>query len=381
MQQLLISWMLVGMLLLPADQAGLIQASIGVASILVMLWGGVVADRFDPRTLLIRVYSIAWLVPLILIGCLWSGLFNLWVVMLFGLGISVVTAYTSPALQAILNRVSGDNLQRGVTSATATGFVVQVIALALAARMEVIGLITILTVQSVCLACAAVTIRLVSAQPGSNRPDGPAGALIRDGFRAVFRTRIIFHILCINFVSMIFNAGAFNIILPYIVKRIYDGDAAQLGLMMIVFYSGAAISNFAMLRLMPLLHPGKVYLLMQLSRAVVVLLIWTSPGETLLTALLFLWGLNMGVTTTLARSIVQESAEEEYLGRILSVFNLGTLCALPIGVMLLGIVIESFGTLTALLPSAAVSVILFLVGVFATKIWAYRSPHKTLRNN
>ena len=49
MQQLLVSWILIGILLLPADQVGFIQALIGVPGILVMLIGGASADRVDAR--------------------------------------------------------------------------------------------------------------------------------------------------------------------------------------------------------------------------------------------------------------------------------------------------------------------------------------------
>ena len=49
MQQLLLSWILIGVLVLPADQVGLIQALIGIPGIFIMLMGGALADRADPR--------------------------------------------------------------------------------------------------------------------------------------------------------------------------------------------------------------------------------------------------------------------------------------------------------------------------------------------
>jgi len=86
------------------------------------------------------------------------------------------------------------------------------------------------------------------------------------------------------------------------------------------------------------------------------------------------WGVNMGFTTTLARAIVQESAEEQFRGRILSVFTLGMMGSAPIGAIVLGWVIEIFGTLNALLPAMCVSVVLFLYGNFCTGVRQYRSP-------
>ena len=67
MLQLLVSWILIGILLLPADQVGLIQALVGIPGIVVMLLGGASADRVDARALLIKVYLIAPVLPLYLV--------------------------------------------------------------------------------------------------------------------------------------------------------------------------------------------------------------------------------------------------------------------------------------------------------------------------
>ncbi len=68
MQQLLLSWILIGILELPATQVGMIQALAGIPGIFLMLLGGASADGRDPRALLIQVYSIAPIMPLLLIA-------------------------------------------------------------------------------------------------------------------------------------------------------------------------------------------------------------------------------------------------------------------------------------------------------------------------
>ena len=85
MQQLLLSWLLVGILLLPADQVGMIQAVIGLPGIVLMLWGGASADRTDARSFLLKVYAVAWLFPLALFGMTEIDLLNIWTVSLFGI--------------------------------------------------------------------------------------------------------------------------------------------------------------------------------------------------------------------------------------------------------------------------------------------------------
>lgn len=375
MQQLLISWLLVGILVLPADSVGIAQAVIGIPGIFIMLIGGASADRVDPRSLLIRTYSVAWIIPLLLAGSEQLDWLNIWAVMLFGLAMGFVTSFSNPAQQAILNRVAGGEVQRAVTASTAIMFLMQIIGLTVAGQMERTGVSIVLLVQSGCLLMGAIAVRRISPEASANpEPGVPMWKVVGDGLRATFEHRVIFQTLVINFVSSIFNAGAFMTVLPFIIKRVYEGDALGLAFVMIVFFGGAAVSNFLLLRLMPFVRPGRVFLIMQLSRVVIVGLLFLSPPWWLLTLLLFAWGLNMGVTSTLARTIVQESAAPQYRGRILSVFSLGMLGSAPIGAVVLGLIIEAFGTLNALIPSMVVSIGLFFYGVVATRIWKYRSP-------
>ena len=376
MQYLLISWLLIGVLLLPADQVGLLQALIGIPGIFLMLWGGASADRTDPRTLLIRVYALSPVLPLFLLAVDQVNAVSVWTVTLWGVGMSVVLSFSMPAQQAILNRVSGSELQRGVSASTAVGFLVQIVGLTVAGQMDRIGLSNVLLVQAVCLAVGAIAIRRISsAPPAQSGPRTSAWKSVIAGFKATLDNKVVFEILSINFASSIFNAGAFMTVFPFIMKRVYDGDAALLAIMMAVFFAGAAASNLLMFKLMPFKKPGQLFLIMQLSRILILALLWIEPSWWLLVVAIVGWGVNMGFTTTLARTIVQESAAAEFRGRILSVFTLGMMGSAPIGAIVLGLVIEAFGTLNALLPAMGVSLVLFVWGVFATGIWGYRSPN------
>ena len=81
---------------------------------------------------------------------------------------------------------------------------------------------------------------------------------------ATYQDKVILNVLAINFVSSIFNAGAFMTVYPFIIKRVGDGDAFILSVLMAIFFAGAAVSNALLLKFMPLRSPGKVFLIMQL---------------------------------------------------------------------------------------------------------------------
>ena len=348
----------------------------GLPGIALMLWGGASADRRDPRGLLVWVYGLSSIFPLFLVYADQINSLTVLTVGVWGMGMSIAASFTMPAQQAILNRVSGSNLQRGISASTAIGFLVQITGVGLAGQMDRFGLSTVLVLQAACLAIGALMIQrlpVVSLPPSAGRAQHSALHNIMEGLRATYRTKVIFHVLMINFVSSIFNAGAFMTVFPFIMKRVYDGDALMLAVMIAVFYAGGMISSLVMFALMPFKHPGRLFLIMQLSRVVVIFCLWFEPVWWLLVVVILAWGVNMGFTSTLARTVVQESAEPGYRGRVLSVFSLGMMGSAPIGALVLGWIIETFGTLNALLPAIGVSLVLCAYGVMYTGIWSYRS--------
>ena len=375
MQQLIISWLLVGVLLLPGDEVGLIQAAMGVPGLFLMLWGGASADNKDPRSILLNVYSVTWLFPLVLATCVYFDLLNIWSILLFGLAISTTTSFSSPAQQAILNHVAGSQVQRAVTASTAVMFLVQILSLAFAGQMDKVGLSTVLIVQAAAILLAAITTSRLDKTTPTPQPIGETSWMrLLNGFKATYNNKKVFHLLVINFISSIFNAGAFMTVVPFVVKRTYDGNALQLATIMIIFYFGATLTNLFMFKIMPIERPGRWFLMMQLSRVIILSLLVIRPDWWLLIAAMFAWGLNMGLTTTLSRTIVQEPAEPEFRARILSVYSLGLIGSAPIGAIVLGNIIEIFGTLEALIPAMLVSVVLFIYGVFFSPVWSYLSP-------
>ena len=374
MQQLLLSWTLIGILEVPASQVGLIQAAAGIPGIFVMLLGGVRADDTDPRTLLIRVYLFAPVLPLFLITVVQLQQLSIQAILLWALGMSFCVSYSSPAQQTILNRIASSSVQKAVSAATAVGFLVQIFGLGIAGTIDKFGLSPALAFQATCVGLGAFAVRRLHPQPPVIQKTESPFKNLADGFREIYKQRDIMQTLIINFTSSVFNAGAFMTVFPFIVKEIYGGNAFLLSFLMVIFYAGATISNLLMIRVMPLVRPGRIFLIMQLSRMVILGLIWFQPVFWIFALACVGWGLNMGVTMTLARTIVQESATAEFRARIMSVYSLGLLGSAPIGALILGSLIDSLGILNALIPAISISIGLFMYGIMFTNVYNYRSP-------
>ncbi len=124
---------------------------------------------------------------------------------------------------------------------------------------------------------------------------------------------------------------------------------------------------------MPLLRPGRLFMLMQLTRVVILAVLWMRPSLWLFYVAIVAWGFNMGITTTLVRTTVQELAEEPHRAQILSMLLVSFMISAPASSVLLGWLIAGYDPLTALIPAIVMSLVIFGIGVTSSGLWRYRA--------
>jgi MFS family permease len=221
-----------------------------------------------------------------------------------------------------------------------------------------------------------IAVLRLPSLPRAVRPGARPG--LSAGFRAVWQAPLVRNIISLNFLSSLFNAGAYVIAIPFIVKEVYEGGSAFFAGVMMVFSAGSIGSNVLLLAFMPLKRPGRLFLLMQLTRVAILLLLFMQPSLWLFYVLMFAWGLNMGVTTTLVRTTVQELADPTRRAQVLSILLLSFMVTAPVSSMLLGLLIKYTSPLSALLPGVAISLVIFGIGLWKSGLWQFQSgaPHR-----
>ncbi len=371
LQGFLITWLMVGVLQTPADRVGFGRALIEIPGLLILLIGGVVADRTDGRRLLIGMHVAIAIPSLLIAAMVYRGLLSFWVVIAFGIAVSSMQAITDPARQSILSRVARTDIQRTVTMMTIVTSLAGLCGMWLGGRLDELGLIVVLLLQAACFAIGAGAAQRMPPMPAAPGR-GPLDLLA--GIKATWRMPLIRNIIGLNFASSLVNAGAYIVAIPFIVKQVYGGDAAFFATVMMVFTTGSIGSNVILLRFMPLFQPGRLFLLMQVTRVVILGLLWTKPELWLFYVAMFAWGLNMGVTTTLVRTTVQELAEGVHRAQILSVLLVSFMISAPLSSMLLGNLIAGYDPLTALIPGVVMSSLIFVIGLAWTGLWQYEAP-------
>jgi hypothetical protein len=382
LQGFLFTWMLVGILGRPAGEVGLARALAEFPPLLLLFVAGVLGDRLNGRSYLAWMHALAVAPPLLLaaVGGL-DALDFVWV-LAFGVLMSGIQALSDPARQSVLSRVTRLDTQPAIAVMTVCTSLVGLAGFYVGGYVEGLGLPAVLVLQSIIFAAGlAATLRLPSLPITPRREDQAPGiaAMLLTGLRAVWRHRTIRDLTAFNLLSSLFNAGAYIIVVPFIVKELYAGDAGFFATVMIVFTTGSIGSNVLLLAFMPIARPGRLFLLMQPVRAVLLVVLFFQPPTWLFLVVMFVWGLNIGVATTLVRTTVQELAAPAVRSQILSILLVSFLVASPVSALLLGEVVEAAGPSVALLPGVAVSLFIFCAGILGSPLWRERSPEARLR--
>jgi len=370
LQGFLITWMLVGILEQPADHVGFARAMIEVPALAVLLVGGVLADRVDGRALLLRLHLIIALPCAALAVAAATDALGYWIVVAGAMAVAALQSTADPARQSMLSRVARTDIQRTVTLMTIVTSLVGLVGVWIGGQLERIGLTEVLVLQALLFASGALAIRRLPAMPVAA---GRARPHVLAGIRASWRMPLIRNVIALNFLSSLFNAGAYVIAVPFIVRDIYHGDADFFATVMIVFTVGSIGSNVVMLRYMPLHRPGRLFIWMQISRVVILGLLYLKPGLVIFHLCILAWGLNMGVTTTLVRTTVQELAPDEHRAQVLSVLLVSFMVSAPVSAMLLGTLIAGYDPLIALVPGIVISLVIFAAGILWSGLWTYES--------
>ncbi|MCY3884132.1 MAG: MFS transporter [Gammaproteobacteria bacterium] len=367
LENLFVSWVFLGVLKESANVFGQNRALISLMPLVVLLIGGIVADRVETKRFLIVFTLLAACAPLVVIGAL-SNL-STWHITAFAVTMAIWNAFVDPSRQAVINKVSRTDIQRSIAIVFIVPSLLSMLAMYLMAPLESLGLSWVLITTSALFIASGVALIGIPTV----RPVGRARLDLVSGFVAAWKIRLVREVILLNSVSALFNAGGYIVVVPLIATGTYGGHAELLSLVGIFFLFGSISSNFLLLAFMPIKRPGRLVVLLQLTRAVFLLLLLVRPPQWIFLLLVACWGLNMGVTSTLMRSTVQELAPEHQRAQILAVMLFGFMLASPISSLMLGEFVHQTSPLIGLIPGVLLSVVLFLWGYRFSEFWKYAS--------
>ncbi|MDD9380153.1 MFS transporter [Streptomyces sp. ZAF1911] len=334
----------------PAE-VGLIMAAGALPRALLMLGGGVVADRFDPRRVLLGSDALRCVLILSVAAAVALTAPALWLLVAVALVFGAVDALFVPAIGALPARItSSDQLTRVTGMRSLSMRLSQIVSPPLAGLAMGLGdTAAAFTVAGLLFALSLPLLLTVRVRPVGTRKEslerpepGTAWKDLLDGLRYIRRHRLIGPLVAAGAVCELGLTGTLNVGMV-LLNAERGWGASGYGWIVSGFGAGAA-AGAAMLTLVGWLPRAGLVLAGTLfvgcAGAATIALVPTLWIAVVLAAVI---GLSAGVFASLNNSLIQTAANPAYLGRVTSVVMLTMVGLAPLSYPLVGAAIGAWG--------------------------------------
>jgi MFS family permease len=323
---------------------GIVTALQFLPSLLFGLWGGVLADRYDKRKLLLATQTGLALVALILGVLDVTGIVQYWQVLVLALLLGLVSAVDSPVRQSFaVEMVGPDDLTNAVGLNSTIFNSARILGPAVAGVM-ITAVGTGWAFVANAISSIAVLAGLALMRPSELRPspaiDRVRGQL-RAGLRYVWHRQDLLLTMILVFVVGTFGLN-FQITTALLAKQVFHRTATGYGLLSTALAVGACVG--AVLATRRRTRPSLLFLLLAaLSFGLLEMIAGSMPGFGGTALVLVLVGLAMLTFTTAANSSVQLGVEATMRGRVMALYLMCFLGGTPLGAPIVGWVASTVG--------------------------------------
>ncbi len=358
-QQLAMAWLILE-LTDSVAQLGLMIFLRGVPMAGLGLVGGVLADRYNRRHLLIWNQLITMINLLILSLLVFADLVEVWHIYASSILLGITMALTNPARQAMIRGlVDGDDLLNAVALNSMQMNASRIIWPTLAGGLIILtdsgGALLLCSVLYFFGAAFMLPVPTTPEQRVSRRTS-PISEII-EGFRFTFSNSLLAMVMTLV-VSMGMFGLAFTFMGPGFGKQIMNFDAGETGLFLMAAGIGAVVGSAALLMFEP---KNRTLIMVLLSLGFAVSLIALAINSNYIAAFLLmgLFGFANNTLAVVAQTIFQLTVPQRYLGRVISIMMLApgfaSMLTLP-----LGLIGEEFGLRYAV---GGIGVILLVISI------------------
>lgn len=357
-------------------QLGLIGALQSLPVLLFALVGGVVADRWPKRGILLATQIAAMLQAALLWALVGTGAIHLWQLYLLAPLLGVTNSLGRPASRAFLaEMVSGDDLPNAVALYSSLGTLARIVGPGLggviiaASSVKVLFLLNALSFLPVITALVLMDtrdLRPPAQTDASSAPRSSALQSLREGLAYISKAPATLHVVLVVGLALLFGSN-FNVVLPLFATDVLHRDASAFGFLSAAAGLGALASTLWLAwrdkrrTIRGLLAGMAVFGILEAAFAVTRIY---APSLALIA------GVSFAETTfaTQGITLLYALTPARLRGRVMSVQVVMFDGSVPFGYLLLGWLAGAFGVAHALLVGASLTLLVTFAG------WLWRRP-------
>jgi MFS family permease len=337
--------------------------ALGIASglqflpqLLFSLWGGVIADRYRKRRILLTTQAIMGLLALILGVLALTGAVAVWQVYLLAFALGMVAVVDNPARQTfVAEMVGSEGMANAIALNSATFNLARIVGPAVAGLViAAVGTPAAFLINAASYGAVLVGLKLMresELRPLARAPK--ARGQLRETFTYVRARPELWLTLVLVFFVATFGMN-FQVTTALMSKGVFGTGASEFGLASAMFALGALGGALAAARRA---RPS-MRLMLTTALAFGLLEVATGLMPVFWSFLVMLVPTGMAVLmfTTAANSTTQLSTTPEVRGRVMGLYMLVFLGGTPLGSPLVGWAAEQFGARAGLIGGGVISV-------------------------
>ena len=350
-----------------AEAMGLMWVFVAAPSVLLLLVGGAVVDRF-PRVRLMFISDIGRALVVLVVALLaWFDQLQLWHIYATSLFFGMVDAFFTPAYTALVPQiVPEEDLPSANALTSISSNLGRVIGPSLGAWIVAwVGSSSAFFVNSAsfllstCLLVPLFFINLTPPAPSKNH-------FIEDvkvGFRVVTSTTWLWISILVFSLINVTLVGPYIVAMPFLVSDFMKQDVTRLGLILSIFPIGYVIGGLWFGRYQKLPRRG---ILMNSTLALAAVMLgmygFHLPLWFLVVAAL-VNGIALQAGALAWTTLLQEKIPNAQLGRVASIDQMGSLSLMPVGLYVAGVLTETIGPSPVFLLGGGITALAGLLAI------------------
>jgi len=343
MQTIALGWLVLQLSHNSGVAVGMLVALQYLPTLLFGGWGGVIADSFDKRKVLIITQTCMTVVSALLAILVFADVVQIWMAYVIVVVNGLALAVDNPTRQSfVVELVGPEDLSNAVGLTSAMFQVARVLGPALA------GVLIVAVGTGVCfllnaLSFLAVIAALVMLRPGElhrGKPAGRSKGQVRDGLHYIWRTRELRAALL---ATAMIGTLALNtqVVLPLMAKLVFDGNAATYSWMSIAIGAGAMVGALVVASRAE--ATPAMFVIAGTLFGAAICAASAAPTLGIFLGLLLLVGAGQISFLATCNTLIQLRSDPKMRGRVMSVYTITLLGSTPIGGPLIGWVCEVWG--------------------------------------
>jgi MFS family permease len=301
---------------------GIVGLASALPTIVFSVPAGIVADRYEHRTILAWTQGLTAVLSLLLALGILQGMVSVWVLIAWAITTGCLTALAIPTQDAILPRLIETRSMPSAVALISSVWNTMRIAGPAAAGLLIawIGIGQAFFVTAVGFALSALLIATLRLEPLADRDAGASGRML-DGVRYILSHRIFSATIGLSFFTSIFGM-AYQTLLPIFADDILDVGATGFGFLHAAAGIGGFLGTLAMIRVAGRPRSGVVMLVSAATFGIFIAGFAASRSFELSAALLFCAGVCSSMYLNIGMTTLQVLVPNELRGRVMGVWSM-----------------------------------------------------------